>query len=317
MKKSVLLFAAQMCLALCTHAQTEKDIVGYYQLRGGAHYIKADHTFLIIGYATVIVGKWSLQKEGVVTFTPDYEKSSFTLYGRHNNNIKDSSKFMLSNGLTEEETFLRLGTLNDNAPNLKRVFKPGHHCIVYPYVYVTSSKSDTISFASHPYQEIGNKAYKPEIYTFYNTEHYNDFIAFYHKDDFNNHPFSYLYKDEKLFYSETSYGEKQDLTTALKDGELDDLSNIEFSPKEIYCAPGYKTYDNTTDEETFRQNYKFNAQKNAFINVLNYKEGEEKKPDFDYNNENILYRYTRIFNPGIVSKKISIEQTPIFEEHCK
>ncbi|KIC02118.1 hypothetical protein OA88_10335 [Flavobacterium sp. JRM] len=69
-------------------AQTPNDIVGYYKLRGGSHYLKPDGTFVIIGYATLITGKWTLKEHGEVNFVPDSPKESFQVYGRYNSRVK-------------------------------------------------------------------------------------------------------------------------------------------------------------------------------------------------------------------------------------
>lgn len=315
MKKIFILFAI-MLSNYNTQAQTQNDVVGYYKLRGGSHYLKPDGTFIIIGYATLITGKWSLKEHGEVNFVPDAPKESFQVYGRHTPELKDSTKFMLSNGLHEEETFMHIGKLSAVNPKLQRVYVKGHRCIQFPEVYTTTKKADTISFTSLPYSYSENKGYKPTIYTFNNTEKFNDFIVNHFEDKENYHPFSYLYKDGGLYYSK-HFGEKQDLNDALTESEFAQISGIDFEPNLILYTPKYKRYDNDIENELFKLNYTLDEKRNAYISQLNYVAGEENTKDYDYNNTNLLYIYKKINTSNKFQSTFLIEEKSIFKDHCK
>ncbi len=297
--------------------QIEKDLVGFYQFRGGAHYLKADKTFIIIGYATIITGKWELKEKGIVLFTPDYEKQAFTLYGRHNKKLRDSAHIMVSYGLHDEETFMHIGTLDKKTPKLKRVFKEGHRCISFPYIIRKKMFIDTMSFSFLPY--IGNRDdnYIPEVYTFYNTEKYNDFVALHHMVKNNDLPFTYLFKENKLYYDVDTYGEKSDNDKEVKEMELAiKETDGEPSGDAIYFTPLYNECNSVISQSNFSRNYKFDESKNAFINFLNYKEGEERQADYDFNNLNIINKYNRLTNFIQFKDNIKIDQVPIFKEYC-
>lgn len=302
----VILFTNQM------KAQTSQDIVGAYSLRGGSHFLKPDQTFIIIGYATIITGKWELKEKGLILFTPDSPKEKFTLYGRHNKNIGDSVKIMLSNGFYDDETLLHFGELQKPVPELKRIFKTGHRHISFPYVYATKANSKFVSFSYFPYSEKTTKT--PEIYTFTNNESYNDFIGFYFQDKHQYKPFYYQFKNEKLYYDEDSFSEKEDLETALQENsnELSDLINnlnhLDFSPQQLFYTPLYNEFNG--DEEEFNLNFEFNKDKNAWINKLNYVNNEEKSKD--YNTINILYEYQQLNDFTKQESTIKINQKPIF-----
>ena len=68
MKNIEILFSIVLGFLNTTQAQTTHAIVGAYHLRGGNHYLKADPTFVILAYATLITGKWELQENGLVYF---------------------------------------------------------------------------------------------------------------------------------------------------------------------------------------------------------------------------------------------------------
>lgn len=297
------------------NSQTIKDVVGAYHLRGGSHFMKDDQTFVIIGYATLITGKWEIKEKGLVLFTPDYPKERFSLYGRHSKTIGDSIKIMLSNGFYDDETVLHFGTLKQPIPEMKRIFKPGHHHISFPYVYTTEADAQSVSFSSFPYGywEDEKKA-TPEIYTFENKEKYNDFIGYYWQEKHNYKPFYYVFKNGKLYYSDDSFGEKKDLNEALEERELRNmvmnLTSTDFIPEKLFITPLYNEFKG--DEEEFRLNFKFNEAKNVWINTLNYIEGEENTEDYDYNIINILNEYRILPNFKKTKSNIKIDQTPIF-----
>lgn len=311
-KMIILLFITTSCI-LDIYSQNPQDITGAYTLRGGNHYLKPDHTFVIIGYATLITGKWELKDKSLILFTPDHPKEKFSLYGRHNKNIGDSVKIMLSNGFYDDETLLHFGPLQKPVPELKRIFKPGHRHISFPYVYTTKANSDFISFSYFPY---GEETATLEIYTFTNKENYNDFIGFYFEDKHQYKPFYYQFKNGKLYYDEDSYSEKEELETVLqeKSVELHDLINnlthLDFSPQKIFYTPLYNEF-NGNDEE-FNLNFEFNKDKNAWINKLNYVDNEENSKDYDYNTINILYEYQQLNDFTKQKSAIKIDQKPIF-----
>jgi len=303
-----------LCLLLnCIKAQTTSDIVGAYTLRGATHYIKPDGTFALLGYATFITGKWKLEDGGVVKFIPEYAKERFYLYGRYNENIGDSTKIMLSNGFYDDETLIHLGELKTPVPEFKRIFKPGHRHISFPYVYSVKGKHTIISFAH--FLPDDEKEGKAEIYSFQNKERYNDFIGYYWKDDRNYHPFNYFYKNGKLYSENGKFSEKADLKTVLRESEKELRDMVEnpfvaFYSRQIYSTPLYHPYSGTSED--LKREYTFNKSKNAFLNTLNYEKDEEKSKDFDYNNMNILYEYFNLYHFSIQESIIKTDEVPVF-----
>lgn len=299
------------------NAQNQDDVVGYYQLRGGSHYLKPDGTFVILGYATLITGKWFLKEHGIVNFVPDEPKESFLVYGRHTPELKENSKFMLSNNLHEEETFLHVGKLDGLKPRLQPIYVKGHRCIKFPEVYTTDKKTDTISFTSLPYYlDISAQDYQSKIYTFYNTDKFNDFIVYYFKKDGNFTPFSYLYRDGGLHYGK-HFGEKQNLEEALSESEFAQISKIDFSPKIIVSTPLYNMNESDFETDLFNQNYYLDEKRNAYISKYNYEAGEENNENYDYNNTNLLNIYKMISTFEIFKSPFVSEGKSIIKDHCK
>ncbi len=315
MKKIFLLYLLTFGFVNAVKSQSPKDIVGAYNLRGGLHFVKPDHTFVIIAYATLMTGTWELQDKGLVYFVPNYEKNRFTLYGRHNKNIADRTKILLSYGFYEDETLLHFGPLKNPVPEFKRIFKPGHRHISFPYVYTKNGNSAEVSFTYFPYSYEEERTKTPEIYTFINNQKFNDFIGYYHevKEDFK--PFYYKYQNGKLFYDKENYSEKRNLESETQAIETDfryliENSNPTFSPKKIFSTPLYNSFE--VSDEDLVLNFKFNAQKNAWLNILNDKNDEELAEDNDYHKVNIIFEYHKVENFSKKNSIIKIDETPIF-----
>jgi hypothetical protein len=320
MKKFAFIIPFLVSIAFISAAQVPQDIVGIYNLRGGLHYIRPNHTFIIVAYATIITGKWELKEKGWVLFTPDYEEQKFTLYGRHNKYLGDSTKIMLSNGFYDDETLLHFGALESQVPQFKRIFKPHHRHISFPYVYTTNANNNNLSFTYfkyYPYDIKPDSSTVSEIYSFKNAEKFNDFIGYYWRERKDHEPFYYQYKNEMLYSDDgESAGEKQDVETVLKETEegfremLTDTTSTEFSPKKIYFTPKYNAC--SISEEDFAAHYIFNYKKNAWLHRNDYVEGEELMNTFDYNNTHIIYEYQKLNDYFITKSAISIDQKPIF-----
>lgn len=297
---------------ISSQAQTENDVVGYYKLRGGAHYLMDNKTFLIIGYATLITGNWSVDAKGIVTFVPFFESETFKLYGRHNKVNGQTTKVMLANGFSTQEAFMYVGPLNKDKTALQRMFEKDNYHVNYPNVYETKAKPEVLSFAVIPHlEDVQNN--KTETYTFENTAQYNDFVVYYNPKTRNNQPFNYFFKDNKLYYSERHYGEKEDLQEALDQIGFDEsVTNSSYTaPKKVLFTPKYKNVNSAIDDEDFTLNYTFDQDKNAYLDH-NYESGIENTAHYDYNNTTILYLYEEVSHYTTSQKPFTINEKPIF-----
>lgn len=209
---------------------------------------------------------------------------SFEIYGIHNPTLKDSTRIMLSH-TTDEHTFIHIGTLNPSKPKLQRI----HHniqCQAYPEVFSTTQKCDTLSFTDLPYSNTDEKNYKHKIYTFYNTEKYNDIIVYYHPKE--------KIEELKKRYNVTTSSNTQ-------------LNTIKYN----------QYYVDEDEKELFNLTYRLDENRNAYIDKLNYVEGEENNPDYDYNNDNLLFIYKIITDFKIIKSEITINNNSIFKNHCQ
>lgn len=295
-------------------AQKDSDIVGYYELKGGYHYLKPDHTFVLVGYATYVTGKWKLEQDGIVNFVPDYEKEAFTLYGREDPKLKNSSKIMLSYGFDDEETFINFGPLAKKDISLQRIFAKEQQTFTFPYVYNKSDLTRDISFTFLQYNQL---LFDPnsisDIYKFSIENNFNDLIGVHTKITRYNQPFQYFFKDDKLYYNTESYAEKQDLNEALKESEMD-LNDDEVQTKSDYffITPKYNDVSYKFQGEPIESNYKFIPEKNAYVDQY-YIEGQENDSKTDYNNTSIIYVYKIIPYSEIIQSKFKIIEKPLFD----
>lgn len=298
--------------SISSQAQTENEVVGYYKLRGGAHYLMDNKTFLIVGYGTLITGNWSVDAKGIVTFVPFFEPETFKLYGRYNKANGKTTKVMLANGFSTKEAFMYVGPLNKGKTELQRMFEKNNQQVNYPNVYETKAKPEVLSFAVIPHlEDVQND--KTETYTFENAAQYNDFVVYYNAKTRDNQPFKYLFKDNKLYYSDRHYGEKEDLQEALdQDGFGERIANISYTaPKQVLFTPQYKNVNSAIDDEDFTLNYTFDKEKNAYLDQ-NYEPGIENTANYHYNNTSILYLYDEVSKYTISEKPFAINEKPIF-----
>lgn len=296
-------------------SQKVSDVVGAYSNKGGAYYVKPNGEFVLIGYATFITGKWNIKEKGLIEFIPYYDKNKFVLYGRHTKPNNDSTKIMLSYGFYDEETFLQFGALSGGQPKMKRIFKRGHRHISFPYVYEVSGNKDIINFAYYPENTYGDKESQPEIYTFNNSEKYNDFIGVFNKKRRDYDPFYWSYKNGNLYQEENKPLERVDLEKALTESEQDlrELieSNFEKDDDKIFLTPRYKPFNENKD--VLMKTHKFDKNINAWIDPLNYKKGEESNDEEDYNNINVIFEYKKLKDFSVKKTNITIDQVPIFK----
>lgn len=207
---------------------------------------------------------------------------SFDVYGRYNPALKDSSKVMLSH-TTDEDTFMHIGTLHQVKPRMLRIHS-NINCQKYPEVFSTIKKLDTLSFTAFPYYNLEEKNYKHKIYTFSDTENYNDFIVFYHP--------------------------RKNIE------QLSTLHNVHSTPDFYLFTQQYNNSHEEFESDQFKDKYTLDQKRQVYIDQLNYVDGEENKIDYDYNNQNLLFIYKKIKSFTILKKEIEIDNEVVFKSHC-
>ncbi|MFC3561407.1 hypothetical protein [Pedobacter jamesrossensis] len=313
-----------MLLSINLMAQKE-NITGVYKRSSGnpeggtTYFVMENKKFVVAFFGGVLVGNWSVNGD-VVTFTPDVDAQHFYIYGRHNNDLKNETRVYFQR-FEENSTFIGLGQKQNEKPILKRVFNPSPNCVKYPSVTKFDGFFEQISFSDQS-SDFNDKQSNPNakrnIYTFDNKEKFNDFVAFYNPDDRAKRPFYAKIKDGKLFfkYDEDKGSVKYPLPTKGENFEfITQIVNAPRSTDKVFYNPFYSSSkENVSD----KLNWKFDDKKNAYVNLFNYTEGEEYKPDTDdaYNKKNIIYQFNilPLKNKAIIP--FAIDSKPLFTENC-
>lgn len=320
MKLSKLIISMAIFTSLgCNLAMAQQNIAGVYSRSSGnpeggnTFFILDDHQFAVAFFGGVITGSWSIENNEV-KFIPYVSEHQFHIYGRHNKTLNDSVRIYFQS-FNEQQTLIGFGKTEANKPLLKAVFNPNPNCVPYPTVAMFKEMPEKILFSDQPFSN--DKELKRNVYTFKNTEKYNDFIAYYIEDDNDKRPFSAKLKDGKLFFDYDEEGaDKRPLPTVGEDFEF--INQILAAPKstdKVFYNPFYnRTAENVND----LNNWKFDESKNAYINLHNYIEGEEntQREDDSYDRVTVVYQFNLL---TLVEKKIvpfTIDQKPIFVANC-
>lgn len=300
-----------------TMAQT--NIAGVYKRStgnpegGNTFFIFDNHKFAVAFFGGVIVGTWMVENN-IIYFTPNVKEHSFYIYGRHNKDLKDSSKIYFQ-GFNEEKTFVGLGKKQAEKPLLTSVFNDNPNCVPYPSVAKFGEIPAQILFTDLPY---GNDDAKRAMYIFDNSEKYNDFVAYYVKDDLERRPFDAKLKGDKIYFGQDENGTtKYPLPTKGEDFEfIKKLLDAPESTDKVFYNP---FYNESGEDVNDKLNWKFDESKNAYINFQNYVEGEENRPDEQdaYNKMNIVYQYNLLKLAKKQHENFAKEAKPLFVANCE
>ena len=156
MKKIKLAFILIAIFNIATNAQNNERIIGNYNENGTSYYIQKDSTFIIIGYGTLITGKWNVTNNDILTLMPKNPEAPFLLYGYHNPFIAGTKIMFSGFFIDNDETLVGLNNLN----TMQRVFNENVNCTSFPYVHLFNEKVNKISFS---YSLGNNKKMNPKF----------------------------------------------------------------------------------------------------------------------------------------------------------
>ena len=316
-------YAQLLIVVMSVSCYAQGTISGVYNRSSndphGASYlfVLEDHKFAITYFGGVLTGEWQLNGNKV-EFIPFKSDRHFKIYGRHNKDLKDSSRVYFQH-FDKQETFIGFGDQKSGKPLLKRVFNPSPNCVPYPSVYKFAGFPGHISFSDQPYHfndENSDPRANRNIYTYHNNEKYNDFIAYYMEDDSEKGPFYAIVKTDKLVFEDDEVA-RRPLPT--KGENLEFITKITHAPRSVGKVFYNPFYNQSGEDITDTLNFKFNKEKNAYINFLNYVEGEEYRPEEQdaYNHMYIIYQFNLL---PLADKKMlpfAIDHKSLFTAVCE
>lgn len=311
-------------MSTIANAQNSPNIMGLYNLgssspEGGSHlFVLENGNYAITYFGGLQTGKWKITEENVCKFYPNIKESKFELFGRHNKDLKDSTKLFF-NGFENSETFIQLRAVKEEENTMQRVFNIGANCFSPPYVHTFKTIANCISFMSIQY---GDDDTKHSIILIENPKGYNDFVANFIKvDNYEVQPLIARFKDDKLFFEENFTAERTPLDEFGEDVEfIKKVIDMESNRDTIYLNPSYNLFgqlDDDQGQQDIHEHHVFNEQKNAFIDTAYYVEGiEYANSEASYEDMSIIYSYSALKEYSKKSAKYKINEKTLFQVNC-
>ena len=319
-KIGLVVFTALILCSVVHTSMAQKSISGMYNVSSGnpeggnTFLIFDDHRFVVAFFGGVITGSWA-EDGNQINFKPFTNEHKFYVYGRYNENLKDSSRIFFK-GFEKEPTFIGFETQQTNKAILRPVYNPGPSCVPYPSTAMFYGKPTRILF-SHKSDKGDDQALTSEVYSFDQLNKNNDFVAIYHRDDQDKRPFTATFKDGMLFFNGQDEGsKKQPLPTAGEDFEfIKQVLNAPQTVDKLFYSPFFhETVENLHDQNKWR----YDVSKNAYINFQNYVEGEENRlTEMDaYNMPNIIFQFDILKLTDKKPVPSEIEEKPVMIATC-
>ncbi|PKH50734.1 hypothetical protein CXF68_08535 [Tenacibaculum sp. Bg11-29] len=272
------------------HKEAEKKVVGKYSLSFGSHnpsggaqlYIYHQNKYAIISFGEIQVGTWKVVHKKYLHLIPNKKKHLFSVYGRYNAEIGDSTKTFFKGDNFSYRTLIKYGDTNEKTQNLIPIFNKNANCFKFPYLGKIKNTYNSISLAyNNNYKE--QEEQEVIIYTYKNKQKFNDFIIYEYIKTNNTRQTRVIIDNDKLIFRKNRITEKKPLPDETnEDGKLLKkltLSILKKTPKYVYYNVGCKKYDSKIVNSEL---YNFNTELNSYISIGKCLKGCPNKNDYDY-----------------------------------
>ena len=296
MKKNISVFF--IILSCSINAQNKKGFWGSYKDPSGAVVkINEDKSFVIVGYATVLTGKWHLKGQ-YIELVPSSPKHAYEVYGRYEPSL-NGSKIMFY-GFEESKNFFSADAITWNS-----VFNEDPNCFSFPYVKHFPKTFKTISLCNAELlkQNLSETAE--------NRPGYNDFIIISNYRSRKAKTITYrlindtlydLYKDNRLRKTQLS-SEDREMFSSIEN----EARNFYESSEKIYSNKAY----NMEIPDIHTQQYMFDQKRNVYVDLIN-------KPDSDnaFYDLSIINEYIKMEINSVTDTISGIEKGSLFYAGC-
>lgn len=296
MEKNILVFF--VILSFSINAQNKKDFWGSYKDPSGAVVkINEDKSFAIVGYATVLTGKWQLTGQ-YIELIPSTPNHVYEVYGRHEPSLK-GSKIMFYGFEDSKNLF------SEDASRWISVFNQDPNCFSFPYVKHFSGVFKTISLCS-------TELLKQGLFeTAENCSGYNDFIIISNYRSRKAKTVTYRLINDTLY---DLYREDPLRKTQLSSEDQKMFSSIETEARNFY-KNSEKIYANNAYNmeipDINEQQYMFDQKRNAYVDRFN-----EPDPHNAYHDMSIINEYQKFEINSVPGKTAHIEKGSLFHAGC-
>ncbi|MEJ5103299.1 hypothetical protein [Chryseobacterium sp. MYb328] len=293
-----------------------ENIDGVYKTNGAVFVINKNKTFLIIAYATLIKGTWSVEKD-LLYLKPKNPESKFYVYARKNTDIKTGMRI----------NFAGDGIGNSNIvvgefPNkMQSLFNDEANCLDYPNVHVFKEKWPVITLLEEKKYENGLEVDIPKLIYNFPTGDYNDFIVQHMQDSLYHHDFILKITKKGLSELNSESGEVIKKSTVKEvfsnEKELEFMNqsfDMAFDAEYKLVNNAYNTNDDM-NEKIDLNNYKYNKIKNVYVSLG----VPEKQVDYkskDYHDNNVLMKFDKV--TGTTQPQVAVKTfgKPVFVANC-
>lgn len=299
----------------------EEDLLGSYGLSFGNRspegsptlFLYHNNRYVIASFGEVQTGTWRVVKEKYLHLNPNKAKYPFSVYGRYNPCIGDSTKTSFLGDRFSYRTLITYSKTNESPVNLTPIFNKDANCFDFPYVHKTTSVPQQISLAFNQFYETSENQ-ETTLYNFKNTTNFNDFIIFEYTKAENKMPIRVLIDGNKLVFGEHQITQKSPLPKpgSENDNFIKKMSAINFTPKTIYYNFGYKEFKS---EEINSKSYKYNKKLNNYIYKGKVPPTYEEETS-DYHNFLQVNKYVMLQDVTTQQKQYKIDPKSIIYTVC-
>ncbi|ROS14380.1 hypothetical protein EDF65_3155 [Chryseobacterium nakagawai] len=304
------------CMILIQAQKNTENIDGVYKTNGSVFVINKNKTFLIIAYATLIKGTWSIEKD-LLYLKPKNPEAKFFVYARKNPDIKTGMRV----------NFAGDGIGNSNIvvgefPNkMQPLFNDEANCLDYPNVHVFKEKWPVITLLEEKKYENGLEVDIPKLIYNFPTGDYNDFIVQHMQDSLYHHDF--ILKITKKGLSELNSESGEVIKKSTVKEVFSNEKELEFMNQSFDMAfdADYKLVNNaynTNDdmnEKIDLNNYKYNKIKNVYVS-LSVPEKQVNYKSKDYHDNAVLMKFDKV--TGTTQPQVAVKTLgkPVFVANC-
>lgn len=152
------------------------NLIGTYSLLGGHLMLLENNMYFIAYFGGFEVGNWKVVKDKYLDLIPIRTKYPFVIYGRKNTELSSKTRISFKgNKIHNNNNYIHYGKLNENSEEFFPIFNDDANCFSNSYIKTIPKKKEELSLVHLPYGKSENKA---TVYTFINTEAFNEFIVF-------------------------------------------------------------------------------------------------------------------------------------------
>lgn len=278
---------------------TPESFAGNYSQGSSASiYVDKDSTFVLIGYATFVPGKYTIDKS-VIHFKPNIPEQTFTVMGRLNKSIKTGIKITMNADFKDDgPTYI-----NYDEKNFVPVFEGNSQYSQPEHVLFLKTKPGSITLGEDSFEDL----HQYNANTFLLNDKFNDYIFHYSHTKSAQRAFdATISTKDGIEILETRWGE----FVKTKSSEKDEMSEYidEYRKTAKNTTPAFFYYNdqlktangfNQLSEEASRfniNNYILDKNSNKYIRKDIY----DKNKNYidavveDYHDENVILRYEAV-----------------------